>query len=484
MSEAQSRIGAFSSAKVLVLGDIMLDRFVAGGAERISPEAPIAVLAVESERAMAGGAGNVARNIAALGGQVVLIGLVGDDAAGREIRAWLDGESRITGELVTGEGRPTTQKVRYVANRQQLLRVDIEKRHPAEAEADALLALFVKHLPDVGAVVLSDYGKGVLCDKLLARVITAARQAGKKVILDPKRSDMRSYDGVSVLTPNLAEAARATHVAGESDAEAANSAETLLSQLPATGAVLITRGARGMTLLERGKTAQHFHATAHEVFDVSGAGDTVVAALALTLASGGGLPEGAELANIAAGLAVAKAGTATVSAGELSGALFSGRTDSIERKILSRAALEEQLALWRSQGRRVGFTNGCFDLIHPGHVALLAQARAACDRLVVGLNSDASVKRLKGESRPVQDENARAIVLASLASVDAVVLFAEDTPLELIRLTKPDVLVKGADYRAEQVVGGDFVKSYGGRVLLAELVLGQSTSGTIARMSR
>ena len=482
MSAARSRIAAFASAKVLVLGDLMLDRFVSGGATRISPEAPIAVLAVDVERAMAGGAGNVARNIAALGGHVVLLGVVGDDAAGREIRQWLDSEDNVTGDLVLALDRPTTEKIRYVANRQQLLRVDIEKCHPADAQADDLLARFKKHLPGVGAVVLSDYGKGVLCDSLLAAAIEAARKAGKPVILDPKRADMRAYDGVTVLTPNLAEAVRATHVTGEEDAEVAKASEALLTLLPATDSVLITRGARGMTLKQRGRDVEHFQATAHEVFDVSGAGDTVVAGLALTLASGGSLAEGAGLANVAAGLAVAKAGTATVTGGELSAALFSGRAGQIEHKICTRAALADRLARWRAEGKRIGFTNGCFDLIHPGHIALLEQARAACQHLIVGLNTDASVRRLKGPERPLQNETARAIVMAALQPVDMVVLFDEDLPIELIREIRPDIIIKGADYRSDQVVGGDFVKSYGGEVLLARLVEGESTTRTIAKI--
>jgi D-beta-D-heptose 7-phosphate kinase/D-beta-D-heptose 1-phosphate adenosyltransferase len=484
MMDLLSLIRTFNSARVLVLGDLMLDRFVAGGVDRMSPEAPIAILTVESERAMAGGAGNVARNIAALGGQVILLGIVGDDPAGREIQQWLDTEQNVTGDLVTVRDRPTTQKIRYVANSQQLLRVDVEKRHPAEADADQLLARFLKHLPDVGAVVLSDYGKGVLCDQLLGAAIAAARKAGKPVILDPKRSDMRAYDGVTLLTPNLAEALGATHFTGQRDADVAKAAEALLKLLPATASVLITRGPHGMTLMERGKPAEHFLATAHEVFDVSGAGDTVVAGLALALASGGSFAEGARLANAAAGLAVAKAGTATVTADELCAVLFTGRTSSIERKILPRKTLVDQVAAWRAEGKRVGFTNGCFDLIHPGHVALLEQARAACDRLIVGLNSDASVRRLKGAGRPVQGETARSVVMASLGMVDAVTIFEEDTPLELIQRIRPNVLIKGADYRADEIVGGEFVSSYGGRVVLADLVSGQSTTGTIAKISK
>jgi D-beta-D-heptose 7-phosphate kinase/D-beta-D-heptose 1-phosphate adenosyltransferase len=330
--------------------------------------------------------------------------------------------------------------------------------------------------------VLSDYGKGVLCDRLLAAAIAAARKAGKPVVLDPKRTDMHGYDGVTVVTPNSAEAARASGISGQSDADVARAAEKLLGLLPSVQSILVTRGPKGMTLKQRDGEPKHFRATAREVFDVSGAGDTVVASLALTLASGGSLEEGALLANLAAGLVVAKAGTATVSADEVSAAFFSNQAEAIEHKICTRAALAEAIARWRAEGKRVGFTNGCFDLIHPGHIALLEQAKSACQRLVVGLNTDESVRRLKGPQRPVQSETARAIVMAALRPVDLVVLFDEDTPIELIREIRPDVLIKGADYNIDQVVGGDFVKSYGGEVFLARLIEGQSTSRTIARM--
>jgi D-beta-D-heptose 7-phosphate kinase/D-beta-D-heptose 1-phosphate adenosyltransferase len=293
---------------------------------------------------------------------------------------------------------------------------------------------------------------------------------------------MERYDGAFLLTPNRAEAALASGVAGEDDGNTAKAAAVLLKSAPGIEAVLVTRGARGMTLAPRGKAAAHFPTSAREVFDVSGAGDTVVATLALALGAGCSLHEAVSAANHAAGLAVAKAGTAVVSFSELIGALEEDNVRGVSAKIVTIQQASEQATKWRAKGRRIGFTNGCFDLIHPGHVSLLAQARAACQHLIVGINTDASVRRLKGPERPLQTETSRALVMAAMQPVDLVVLFDEDTPMELIRAIRPDIIVKGADYRAEQVVGADFVKSYGGEVVLARLVDGESTSRTMSKM--
>jgi D-beta-D-heptose 7-phosphate kinase/D-beta-D-heptose 1-phosphate adenosyltransferase len=484
MTAALQMPPGFGQARVLILGDVMLDRFVYGRVERMSPEAPIPVLSIERETAMPGGAGNVARNVAALGGSAVLVGLVGQDAAGAELTRLLAAVAGVTPDLVVAADRPTTEKVRYVAERQQLLRTDRERGGPAGASGAALLEAFHRRLADADAVVLSDYAKGVLCDEVLDAAIALARAAGKPIVADPKHRDLRRYDGVTLVTPNRGEAAAATGESGEEDAPTAAAAAAILAAAPSIGAVLVTRGARGMTLAPRGAVPVHIRTAAREVFDVSGAGDTVVATLALALAAGCGFEPAARLANAAASIAVAKSGTAAVRADELSAALQEERVHSTERKVVTVEQAAEQVALWRVRGERIGFTNGCFDLIHPGHVSLLGQARAACDRLIVGLNTDASVGRLKGPQRPVQDEVARAIVLASLGVVDLVVLFGEDTPLDLIRALRPDVLVKGADYRIDQVVGGDLVQSWGGEVKLAELSPGQSTTRTIARMGR
>ena len=479
-------VASLAGLRILVLGDVMLDRYVYGAVTRMSPEAPIPVLAIEREMAMPGGAGNVALNIAALGGAAILVGLVGDDAAGAELRDLLARQrTAITTDLVVDAARPTTCKTRFVADRQQLLRADAEQAAPAGAAVtDALLAAFRRHLAEADAVILSDYAKGVLSAELLKAAIAAARAADVPIVADPKSADFRRYNGVTVLTPNKGEAVAATGQVIAADIDAAVAAATALRTAFEVKAILITRGAAGMTLAERGAAVLHLPASAREVFDVSGAGDTVVATLALALAAKQTLADAARLANAAAGIAVGKIGTAGVRPDELRHALQAGRAHGIEAKIAGLDAAHEQVARWRARGERVAFTNGCFDLIHPGHVSLLAQARGAADRLVVGLNTDASVRRLKGPERPVQNELARATVMASLAAVDLVVLFDEDTPLDLIRLLRPDVLVKGADYRVDQVVGADVVQAYGGRVLLADLTPGQSTTGTIARIGR
>jgi D-beta-D-heptose 7-phosphate kinase/D-beta-D-heptose 1-phosphate adenosyltransferase len=472
---------AFAGKTVLVLGDVMLDRFIYGAVDRISPEAPVPVIAVERETAMLGGAGNVARNVAALGGKAVLIGLIGDDAAGRALTAMLGDEAGVQAHLVTDTARRTTEKVRYISGSHQMLRVDREDRGPAQA-AD-LLAAFTQRLATADVVVLSDYAKGVLTDAVVRGAIDAARAAGKPVIVDPKSRHFARYDGATLIKPNRKEAAEATGITDASDEASEEAGAAILAMAPALDAALVTRGGAGMTLSVRGQAPVHLPASAVEVFDVSGAGDTVAATLALAIAAGASLSDAARLANLAAGLVVAKLGTDVVTAAELTALARSAAGEPAEVKIADRDHARDIVAGWRARGLTVGFTNGCFDLLHPGHVSLLDQAKAACDRLIVGLNTDASVSILKGPTRPVQKEQARATVLASLSSVDLVVLFGEQTPLELIKAFHPDVLVKGADYTVETVVGSDVVLGYGGKVLLADLKQGQSTTALIGRMN-
>jgi len=483
MSDLLPLIDALPKARVLVLGDAMLDRFTYGHVDRISPEAPIPVLRVERETAMLGGAGNVASNLAALGAQVRLLTVVGADEAGAEVRRLVMEKLGDAEGLVPEAGRQTTTKVRFLAGGQQLLRTDRETVAPLKPrQADLMIELAESWMDQTDVLVLSDYGKGVLTDTVVARAIAAARAAGKPVLVDPKGSDYARYRGAFCVTPNRKELAEASGLPTDGDAAVA-AAATAVMTTAGIGAVVATRSEQGMSVIgPDAGAAVHLRAEAREVFDVSGAGDTVVAALAAALGTGADLVDAARLANAAAGIVVAKVGTAVVRPDELRAAIH--RSDRAEReaKVASPEAAVEQVARWRRGGLRVGFTNGCFDLLHPGHVSLLTQARAACDRLIVGLNSDASVKRLKGETRPVQDETARATVLASLAGVDMVVVFEEDTPLRLIEAIRPDVLVKGADYTIESVVGAPFVQSYGGRVVLADLMDGQSTSRTIAKL--
>ena len=470
------------SAHVVCAGDVMLDRFVYGDVDRISPEAPIPVMRILREAVTVGGAGNVARNLSALGTETRLFGVVGDDPAGREAAEVLSFERAVTLSLVADDARPTTVKTRFIAGGQHLLRTDEEQ---LAALPDGLLTELSTAMTSAiadgkcGALVLSDYGKGVVTDPLIATALEAVRAAGALVIVDPKGVDFTRYRGADVITPNRRELAAASRMPTDTDDEVAAAARHLIASC-GLGAVIATRGAAGMTVVTETEEV-HLSALAREVFDVSGAGDTVVATVAAGLAAGMNLVDAAQLANVAAGLVVGKVGTAVVRPDELADGL--GGAPGLTAKILDRAALDEQVAQWRARGLSVGFTNGCFDIVHPGHISLIEQASAACDRLIVALNDDASVGRLKGEGRPVQPEAARARVIASLAGVDGVVLFVEDTPMALIEALRPDVLVKGADYAMDEVVGSELVASYGGKVVLADLVDGFSTTDTISRIA-
>src|SRR5215475_204664 len=481
----QELIGRFAGRRVLVIGDAMLDRYVYGSAERISPEAPIPVLRIQREQAMPGGAGNVARNVAAMGGRVSLIAVAAEDAAGSTLRRLLAETGSIEPALVPEAGRPTTEKTRFVAGVQQMLRADHEELRPlSAATGQRILAAVEARIGETDLVVLSDYAKGVLSDSVLRGVIDRARAAGVPAIADPKSRDFSRYAGVALLTPNRQELALATPLADAGDQAVAEAASRLVEPagLPA---ILVTRGEAGMTLVRAAAPPVHLPAEAREVFDVSGAGDSVLAALAMALAAGADLVAAARLANIAGGIAVGRTGTTAVSLADLAEALHARAVDrSSAAKVVDLATAQARSAFWRSAGERVGFTNGCFDLLHPGHVALLSQARGGCHRLIVGINSDDSVRRLKGDGRPVQSEEARATVLASLAMVDLVVIFGADTPFELIEALRPDLLVKGADYKMEEVVGADLVRGYGGEVMLARLEPGHSTSSTIGRIGR
>ena len=478
---------ALAGARVLCLGDVMLDRYVYGGVERISPEAPIPVLKVTREAAMLGGAGNVLRNLAALGVACDFLAVVGDDAAGAQVSDLVVAEAGAGSKVAVEPGRLTTIKERFVAGGQQLLRSDRETAAPVKADTHKVLIEAAQAVmrDGPGVLVLSDYGKGVLTPAVVTAAIAAAHEAGWRVVVDPKARDYGVYRGADIVTPNRRELAEASGLPTGTDDEVVAACRAVMGAA-GLGAVLATRSEQGMTLVEGagGKTpaASHFPAAAREVFDVSGAGDTVVAALAAALAAGVALPQAARLANVAAGIVVGKLGTAVVRPAEILHALHAAEFYAAEDKIMDREAMVEQAGRWRAKGLRVGFTNGCFDLLHPGHVSLMAQARRACDRLVVGLNSDDSVRRLKGPDRPVQSQAARAAVLASLADVAAVVIFDEDTPISLLEALRPEVLVKGADYSLDKVVGADLVQGYGGRVVLAELAAGHSTTGTINRL--
>lgn len=475
----QRLIAALRGARLVCVGDIMVDRFVYGEVTRLSPEAPIPVLARSHELIMLGAAGNVARNIAALGGDVALVGLVGADAEANEALRLVGEEADIESFLVSDSSRPTTLKTRFVSGGQQLLRVDMEESRPAAGDVAHRLAATVRDACDGAAVVLvSDYGKGVVTQG----VIEACRASGALVIVDSKARNFGLYGAVDLIKPNAAELAFATGLPTTTDTEVEAALGQALS-LSQTKAILVTRGAKGMSLGVRGEAVRHFPGTPREVFDASGAGDTTIAALGLALAAQTPIDEAIAFAMLASGVAVTKAGTAVVRPEEIVEASLSARLVPSAAKIVGLQRLTEEVARWRAMGLKVGFTNGCFDILHKGHVAYLNQARGWCDRLIVGLNSDRSVRALKGEGRPVNDLESRATVLAGLGCVDLVAPFDEDSPIRLIEAVRPDVLIKGADYKESEVVGADRVKAWGGEVRLAEIIEGYSTTAAIARMT-
>jgi D-beta-D-heptose 7-phosphate kinase/D-beta-D-heptose 1-phosphate adenosyltransferase len=474
---------SFHRARILVIGDVMLDRFIYGAVERISAEAPIPIMSVERTVEMLGGAANVARNVATLGGKAVLIGVVGNDAAAESLRHRLALVPTIRAQLIADASRPTTLKTRHLAERQQILRTDVESVAALSGTvADAVLAQYLAELVEADVVILSDYAKGVLTDAITGAVIEAARRAAKIVLVDPKDKSLLKYQGATVLTPNRQELELACGHECSTDDQVLAGARGILARGICT-AVVVTRGRTGISIVQQDGNSAHIRTAAKEVYDVSGAGDTVVATLGLGLATGADLLHAAQLANLAAGIVVGKLGTASVTAGEINARLDQVEEDHASRKYFGLDEVRELVARWRNLDLRIAFTNGCFDLLHPGHISLLSQAKASADRVVVGLNSDLSVRRLKGPGRPVQGEVARATVLASLKSVDAVVIFEEDTPLELIRALEPEVLVKGADYSLESVVGADIVQGWGGKVILADIVPAHSTTNTIQRIA-
>ena len=470
-----------ADAQVLCIGDLMLDRFVYGTVERVSPEAPIPVVRVEQEETMLGGAGNVLRNIIALGARCTFISVIGRDDGGTKLTDLVAKLENVEAYLLREANRPSTIKTRFLAGGQQLLRADRETSallsHSTEEDVrrSALEAIAT-----CDAVVLSDYGKGVLTENCIRDIIVRARVDGKPVIVDPK-GDFSRYRGATVVTPNSRELSEASGMATNGEEEIVCAARKLIADFD-IGAMLVTRSQDGMSLVDASEV-EHVEVKSQEVFDVSGAGDTVVAAFAAALAVGIPRLDSVLLANLAAGIVVGKVGTAAVYGDDLVNAVRNQNHHEVDSKIVTETVALEKVQEWRRRGERVGFANGCFDLLHPGHISLLRQARASCDHLVVGLNSDSSATRLKGEGRPVQNENARSRVLSSLSAVDLVVVFSDDTPINLIQLLMPDVLVKGSDYEENEVVGADIVKNNGGAVLLATIEQGYSTTDTIARIA-
>ncbi len=482
MTPTQDEIRQLAKGRVLVIGDVMIDHYVSGRVSRVSEEAPVPIVHVSDERWTAGGAANVAANIAALGGRATLIGVTGSDPAASMLAGILGAMSgAVEAHLVADTSRPTTTKTRYMGGQHQIVRVDREQgASVSRGTEDRLIAIICDLADECEAIMVSDYSKGALTDRVLAAAIAEGAKAGRPIIVDPKRTDWSAYRGATLITPNRKELHLATHAPCGDDAECAAAAEIAIATTGA--AILLTRSEQGMSLFMQGQPPVHLSAKAREVFDVSGAGDTVAATIALGISAGLAPEMVMHIANIAAGIVVAKRGTATASPAELIAEIEAGQ------RFLGGApgaiGLDDAKALretWAREGLSVGFTNGCFDILHAGHVALLRDAAKACDRLVVALNTDASVSKLKGASRPVQAEGVRAAVMAAVKGVDAVILFGEQTPLEAIQALQPDVLIKGADYAEDQIVGADIVKARGGRVVRVGLVEGQSTTKVIEK---
>ncbi len=464
----------FEKAQILVIGDVMLDRYWHGSTARISPEAPVPVVQVTNTEDRAGGAGNVALNVAALGGGVSLLGLVGDDEAAAALAQRLIA-ANVHCDFEVVPDHPTITKLRVISRHQQLLRMDFENPFSI-TDSEALTARAKKNVSHVGVVVLSDYNKGALLHA--EQLIACAKAANVPVLVDPKGTDFSRYRGATLLTPNLHEF-EAVMGRCQNEADLVLKGRQLLLDLDLQS-LLITRGEHGMTLICREGNELHLPAHAREVFDVTGAGDTVIATLASALASGMSLPQSVVLANIAAGIVVGKLGTATVSGPELRRAVQQAHGAGCG--VLSEEQLVIALEDARANGEKIVFTNGCFDLLHPGHVAYLEDAKKLGQRLVVAVNSDASVKRLKGEGRPVQSADSRMAVLAGLESVDWVVVFEDDTPERLLALLKPDVLAKGGDYTPQQVVGAPIVQAYGGGVQVLSFVDHCSTTSIVEKI--
>ena len=473
--------GGFGQLKVLVVGDIMLDRYIHGDVDRISPEAPVPVIRHAQRYERAGGAANVAMNLAGLGCQAILSGFWGADLEQTELSDILD-RAGVDTVGVVSSSLPTISKTRIVGRNQQLLRLDIESREAApEVELRRLIDRATELVPKVHAVILSDYAKGALTHQLCTAVIHAARASRVPVFVDPKTQDFSKYSGATTVCPNLGELALATGVSAHQTDALLTAAQSLVVDYDFEF-LTVTMSEKGIALV-RSDSRYHSPARAREVFDVSGAGDTVIATLAASIAGGLEAETAIELANLAAGIVVGKMGTVPIAGHELVSALTPSSGVTAGEKVLDLEHAKQRVAEWRASGETIVFTNGCFDLLHIGHITLLEDCRRFGSKLVLGLNSDASVCRLKGPTRPIVGERERARVMAALAAVDAVVLFEEDTPLELIRALRPDVLVKGGDYTVETVVGHEEVLGAGGRVEIVPTVEGFSTTNIVKKLT-
>ena len=483
MSQLIDTVKQFGNSKqhALVIGDVMLDRYLIGDVGRISPEAPVPIVLLKEQNERAGGAANVAANLALLGIKTNIIGCVGNDAEATTLQKLIANIGIETESLVKSEKRPTIAKTRILGGHQQMMRLDQESQAAFSADENAHLigAIKIQLALKPAIVILSDYAKGLLSENMCQQIITQCTAQRIPVLVDPKGRDYSKYTGATALTPNKKETAEACDTS-VNDPDLISKAEALRNCLKLQF-LAVTRGEEGISLLD--ENAHHIPATAQKVFDVSGAGDTVIATLAAGLMHKLSPLESLQLANIAAGVVVGKVGTVPITRSDLLEALTALQGNEQAHKICDLHQLMQKVESWKKNEQKIVFTNGCFDLLHAGHVTYLEAAKKRGDKLILGLNTDRSVRALKGASRPVVNEQDRARVLAALESVDAVILFDEDTPLQLIKGIKPHIIAKGSDYTAEQVVGGKEVKSWGGEIALIDLVAGRSTSNIIAKLN-
>lgn len=498
MIDLKDLIENYRDQKILLVGDIMLDRFVYGGVSRISPEGPIPIIGANREEKMLGGAGNVYANLKAMGTDVRLYSVVGDDNAAREIKDIIATMGENKASLIVDSSRPTIEKTRYISQNQQLLRVDYERLDPlSDFVQRDILSQIEEIIGDMAVIILSDYGKGVLTKWLTHKLIRLGKKNKIPVIVDPKVQDFSFYKGATIVTPNKKELSEATQgLPVKTDQDIETTAHALIKQ-SGIETVFATRSEDGMSVISKKGDAIHLPTQAQEVYDVSGAGDSVVAAIAASIAAGANYEQAAKLANIAGGLAVAKVGTAIIRQDEMVEAVQKTSQNQVSVKPYGISPIyknwdeaKEKIQTWQAQGLKVGFTNGCFDILHYGHVNYLNKARDKCNRLVLGLNHDASVKILKGETRPINDEMARATVMAALGCIDMVVLFGaekadeDNTPCVLVDIIRPDILMKGGDYTVDQLPEGQVVLAYGGEVEIMPLYEGYSTTSIIQKSQK
>lgn len=467
--------------KVLVIGDIIYDEFIWGDVERISPEAPVQILEWRSDNDALGGAANVANNLAHLGCKVYMVGVVGEDRRGRRIAELLSEKGINHKGVITDRERPTTHKTRIIAHSQQILRIDKENRNLVAGDIKKRICQYIQNIMDeVDGVICSDYAKGVLTKKILSFLVEEAKKRKKIIVADPKGEDYSKYLGINVLTPNQSELERTSHIEIVNNGDLEMAAR-LITEKCGNDAILVTRGKEGMSLYERNGKIIHIPTEAREVYDVTGAGDTAICLFGIALFSGASRTEAARLANIGAGIVVGKVGTSVVKQEEIRHFLKEN-TPLTRGKIFEIKELKNIISSLRNRGKRVVFTNGCFDILHMGHIKYLQKARDHGDLLVLGLNDDHSVKKLKGPRRPLINQDERANILAALNCIDYIILFSELTPENLIRELKPDILVKGGDYIINDVVGRDIVEGYGGRVEIVPFIEGYSTSGIVRKI--